>query len=142
VVLAGSRRHVLGEQPAPEDRDVHAHSATPNILAVIAEHISCNPKLGQRWRQLRGLDLQTGGNEDVCAAHDPPEAGLREAARVRLRGPAQHLEFLAVPIIDGPVTIEREDGDPFAEESIYAILATPLYVAIAGEQRVDGGQDT
>lgn len=134
VVLAGSRRHVLGEQPVAEDNDVRAHSATPNILAVIAEHISGNLKLGQRWHRLRSLDPRTGGSEDVCAAHDPPEAGLREAARVRLRGPAQRLEFLAVPIISGPVTIDREEGDWFVDENVHAVLATPLYVAMARTQ--------
>ncbi|MDI5978239.1 DUF7019 family protein [Amycolatopsis magusensis] len=138
VVLAGSRQHVLGEQPAAEDRDLRAHSATPNILAVIAEHLSSNPKLGQRWRWLKSLDPRTAGSEDVAAAHDPPEIGLREAARVTLRGPAQHVEFLAVPIIHGPVTIERMEGDWFVDENLHAILATPLYVAMARNDPAEG----
>lgn len=135
VVLAGSRRHVLGEQqPAAEDRDVRAHSATPNILAVIAEHISGSPGLGQRWRWLRSLDPRTGGSEDVCAAHDPPEVGLREAAGVRLDGPAQHLEFLAVPILHGFVEIYVPHDfvhHSIPDETVHAVLATPLYVAMA-----------
>lgn len=142
VVLAGSRRHVLGKKPAAEDRDLFAHSATPNIFAVIAEHVSGNPKLGQRWRWLRSLDPRTGGSEDDAAAQDPPEVGLREAARVALRGPAQRLDFLAVPIVHGVVTIEREEGDWFADEDVHAVLATPLYVALAGQQNVSDSYDS
>lgn len=140
VMLAGSRRHVLGEQPAAEDTNLSAHSATPNILAVIAEHISGNPKLGQRWRWLKGLDPRTGGSEDVCAAHDPPEEGLRCAAHIRLRGPAQQLEFLAVPLIqEQKVKIDIDDWpNPRIRETVDAVLATPLYVAMGSSQ---GGGD-
>jgi hypothetical protein len=133
VILAGSRRHVLGEQPAEENTALFAHSATPNIMAVIAEHISGNPALGQRWRFLRGLDPRAGGSEDVDAAHDPPEIGLREAARVRLRGPAQHLEFLAIPILQGPIAFDR-GNEGHSRYSGPAVLGTPLYVAVAGHQ--------
>lgn len=135
VVLAGSRRHVLGEQPAPEDSKLSAHSATPNIFAVIAEHISGNPGLGQRWRFLRGVDPLTGGSEDVAAAHDPPEVGLREAARVRPSGPVQHLEFLALPLVQGEEV--ELDGFPRAE-TVHAVLATPLYVAMGGSRVAEG----
>ncbi|MER5829863.1 SAVMC3_10250 family protein [Streptomyces sp. NPDC002130] len=130
VILAGSRRHVLGEQPAAENTALLAHSATPNIMAVIAEHISGNPALGQRWRSLR-LDPNASGSEDAAAAHDPPEIGLREAARVRLGGPAQQLEFLAVPILSGSIQIEPVldiEKRPFSGP---AVLGTPLYVAVA-----------
>lgn len=136
VVLAGSRRHVLGEQPAAEDSKLSAHSATPNIFAVIAEHISGNPRLGQYWRDLRATDPSTGGSEDVCAAHDPPEVGLREAAQVRLRGPVQHLEFLALPLVHGEEVEIDIDGwpGPDVRETVHAVLATPLYVAMASNQ--------
>jgi hypothetical protein len=40
-----------------------------------------------------------------------------------LRGPVQSLEFLAVPLVQGPVTL--------GFESVHAVLGTPLYVAAA-----------
>ncbi|MEU3622803.1 hypothetical protein BS329_09655 [Amycolatopsis coloradensis] len=139
VVLAGSSRHVLGERPAEEDREVRRRSVTPNILPVIAEHIFGSPGHGQRWRWIQSLAPRAAGSKDVAAAHDPPEVGLREVARTRLGGPTQHLEFLAVPIIHGPATVEREGGDWFGEEEdVHAVLATPLYVAMARNHADEG----
>jgi hypothetical protein len=135
VVLAGSRRHVLGEQPAAEDSRLSAHSATPNIFAVIGEHISRNPQLGEYWRELRELPAPAG-SEDGMAAHDPPEVGLREAAQLKLRGPVQHLEFLALPLVQGEEVELDIDGWPglHVRETVHAVLATPLYVAMGGNQ--------
>lgn len=130
VILAGSRRHVLGERPTEEDTALSANSATPNIMAVIAEHISGNPALGHYWSSLR--QLPSGGSENLAAAHDPPEIGLREAVRVRLSGPAQNLQFLALPILQGPVEVDRwGEGASFTGP---AVLGTPLYVAMSGHQ--------
>ena len=133
VVLAGSRRHVLGEQPAAEDSRLSAHSATPNIFAVIGEHISRNPQLGDYWRELRELPAPAG-SEDGMAAHDPPEVGLREAAQLKLRGPSQNLEFLALPLVQDEGVHIHIDGwpGPDIDERVHAILATPIYVAITG----------
>lgn len=133
VVLAGSRRHVLGEQPAAEDSRLIAHSATPNIFAVIGEHISGNPQLAEYWRELRELPGPPAGAEDNCAAHDPPEVGLRDAAQLKLSGPPQHLEFLALPLVQDERVHIHIDGwpGPDVDERVHAVLATPLYVAMA-----------
>lgn len=141
VVLAGSRRHVIGEEPHPGNRNLHAHSATPNILAVIAQHISGNPRLQEYWQTLKSKGV--GPTEDSAAAHDPPDVGLLEAARVELQGPFQQLEFLAVPLLKGRVNIEKRDDwrtgwrevGPFPErERVQAVLGTPIYVALGGDR--------
>ncbi|WP_035700909.1 DUF7019 family protein, partial [Glycomyces tenuis] len=115
VMLAGSRRHVLGEQPSPENTDLTAHSATPNIMAVISRHMEGTPAAFHRWNALRS-DPGPVGSEDQAAAHDPPEHALRHAADlIDPTGPAEWIEFLAIPLVTDP----RRP----------AVLATPLYVA-------------
>ncbi|WP_205324407.1 SAVMC3_10250 family protein [Glycomyces sp. YM15] len=136
VVLAGSRRHVLGEEPAAENRRLTSWSATPNIMAVIAEHISANPPLGKLWRRLRASDFK--GSEAAAAAHDPLEVGLEWATVVKLSGPLQWVEFLAVPLVQGNVTDHTSrDEHPGGPKWTPAILATPLYVALATQDDPD-----
>jgi len=122
VVLAGSRRHVLGEQPAAEDSRLFAHSATPNIFAVIGEHISRSPGLSQHWRDQWEVPV------------DPPEVGLRDAAQLELRGPSQNLEFLALTLIQDDGVPIHIGGWPETTEQVHAVLGTPLYVAVAGNR--------
>ncbi|RRR99200.1 DUF7019 family protein [Glycomyces terrestris] len=126
VMLAGSRRHVLGEEPTEENQRLVAYSATPNIMAVIAENLSARPDLAEDWRLLRAdADI---GNEAAMAVLGHPEDGLHDATRIRLSGPSQDLEYLAVPLIQGEVP---NDAQP--SRHTRAILATPLYVAVAAE---------
>lgn len=117
VVLAGSRRHVLGEQPAAENSDLDAGSHLPYILAYIAEHISGSPELHPKWAALR---------RGASAGRKPDKYGLQAALEVDLRGPEQHLEFLAIPLAQGD--LPRHRG------ATHGTLATPLYVAITGMQ--------
>jgi hypothetical protein len=77
VALAGSRRHVLGENIG-EGENVSAYSVMPNIAAVIDEHIPSRPKVG-----------------------DPQVALNNFADLYRLTAATQPLEFLAVPLVEG-----------------------------------------
>lgn len=130
VVLPGSRRHVLGEQPAEANSSMTAHSATPNILAVIGEHISREPDLGQRVRDLRAYGKAV--SEETAAVLDPPEAGLEYAVTMHHNGPTQNLEFLAVPLVEGQVP-RKQSG-----EQIHGILGTPIFVALARSHPATG----
>ncbi|GAA2146331.1 hypothetical protein GCM10009760_36030 [Kitasatospora kazusensis] len=112
VILAGSRRHVLGERPAKENRDLVAGSAMPNIMAVIRENLAPDPKFG------------VGRRND--------ERLLHEAMEIPLGGPAQHLEFLAMAIVQGTVGYE-----PVIHS---VIIGTPIYVAMAEDH--DAGEQT
>ena len=45
-----------------------------------------------------------------------------------------------MPIIHDLINIEL-DHDCFVSENIHAVLATPLYVAIAGQQHINSDQE-
>lgn len=137
VMLAGSRRHVLGE-PASDDARIFA-SALPNILAVIANHIIANhitgaPGLGQRYGYLRrlppaerqGLPLAERWSDEFLAVQDPPEKGLQAAANVDIHWATQYVEFLAVPLIQGEAWTSHPDKNGFVRP-FRAVLATPIY---------------
>ena len=96
-MLAGSRHHVLGEHPAPGNKRLSAHSATPNILAVVGEQISRRPEIGERVRSVRESG-DTRSEEGHAINATSLQGGLQAAAGLRLHGPAQLMEFLAVPL--------------------------------------------
>ncbi|WP_051905169.1 DUF7019 family protein, partial [Streptomyces bicolor] len=106
VVLAGSRRHVLGSEPAAEDTGLWAMSSTPSIIAVIAEHVSDLPDFDEYWSYVADRWPDNHYSTPVQAR----EQGLRTAAMIHLEGPAQHLEFLAVPLADDVVEIPIRGG--------------------------------
>ncbi|MFE5681708.1 DUF7019 family protein [Streptomyces sp. NPDC056512] len=125
VVLAGSRRHVLGSEPEDPDnaRLMWGYSSTPAIMAAIWEHVSALPDFDEYWNS-----VQRRGFPDYATPAEAREAGLGVAASVRLRGPAQHLEFLALPLAED-VLISDGLG---RRETVHAVLATPIYVALVG----------
>ncbi|WP_158929530.1 DUF7019 family protein [Streptomyces broussonetiae] len=122
VILAGSQHHVLGARPT-EERGLFAFSSTPSIMAVIGEHISSLTELDEYWRT-----EERNRHSHYRTRVEAHEHGLEEAAAVRLSGPAQHLEFLAVPLLEGTVPV----WGPGQDEPVHAILATPIYVAQVG----------
>lgn len=140
-MLAGSRHHVLGEQPGPGNKRLRAHSATPNILAVIGEQISRRPEIGKRIQSLR--ESGDTHSEEGCAVNaDTPQDGLQAAADLRLHGPAQLMEFLAVPLAQGIVNITANNDGNRRKQPVHAVLATPIYVALAerkplGDNHID-----
>ncbi|GLY70252.1 DUF7019 family protein [Amycolatopsis taiwanensis] len=138
VMLAGSRHHVLGEQPAPGNKRLSAHSATPNILAVVGEQISRRPEIGERIRSVRE-SKDTHSEEGFAINATSPQNGLQAAADLRLHGPAQLMEFLAVPLVEGKVDVTVDD-DNRSKQSVHAVLATPIYVALAEQKLLGGNQ--
>jgi hypothetical protein len=124
-------------------------SQLPSIVAAIGEYISEEPKIGEWIRAVRAsgqlnLNPYEQGDEDhlpawldvsmrhmfVSDAFEPraPEEILRSAMTIRFNSPAQRLEFLAVPLIEGQV---RRPIRKKGQEDHHCILGTPLYVAIA-----------
>jgi uncharacterized protein DUF7019 len=119
VALAGSRRHVLGEQPGDTSRNAEAFSALPNILAVVGEHISGSPEIGQTVRDLREHPQPS---EESAALAGPPLDALNSFAVTNMPVPPEPLEFLAIRLTEGSMT---ETGF----EGVHGVLGTPLYVA-------------
>ncbi|MGW1254773.1 DUF7019 family protein [Streptomyces sp. NPDC002513] len=122
VVLAGSQHHVMGARPT-ETHGLYAFSSTPSIMAVIGEHISSLTELDEYWRYVQGRRRM-----DHPTVAEAREHGLEAAAMVDLSGPAQHVEFLAVPLLEGNIRVWGE-GE---REPAHAVLATPIYVAHVG----------
>ena len=124
VMLTGSRRHVLGQQLASQVvGDGWAVSAMPAILAVIAASIAVGHR--KRGRYLGSRPPIMGWSNEAATAQSPSEESLQAAASLNIPGPEQYVEFLAVPLIQGEVT-----GPDFACP-LHAVLATPVYVAMA-----------
>jgi hypothetical protein len=146
VMLAGSRRHVLGN---PEDSEAYASmSELPSIVAAIGESISEDPQIAMvirtfpngtanlsRSEIIAGLNSVKGFPKPLSGIVPPhliamysgskyPETPIRNGAFVRLDSPAQHVEFLAVPLIETDTELAKG-------EYVHGILGTPLYVALA-----------
>jgi hypothetical protein len=119
VALAGSRRHVLGEQAGETSRNAEAFSALPNILAVVGEHISGSPEIGQMIRDLRE---HPEPSEESAAIGDPPIDALDCIAGTGMPVPPEPLEFLAVYLTEGSMTQRGFEG-------VHGVLGTPIYVA-------------
>jgi hypothetical protein len=111
VMLAGSRRHVLGEHPAAE---AVAMSALPAIIGAIDEHISEPHIVIPPW-----------SNSPIPITRPESSWSAIYAASVAklypVNTPTQQMEFLAIPLAETQL-----DKD-------HAILGTPLYVALARE---------
>lgn len=138
VMLAGSRRHVIGEQQEVSGRNAEAWSALPSIIAGIGEHISVMPEWGEWIRGVRAGTINAGPSEEAAAVFDPPESYVDAAANIALSAPYQSVEFLAVPLVEGNVRVPRQSylglapatSAQEAEIKIeHGVLGTPLYVA-------------
>jgi hypothetical protein len=135
VLLAGSRRHVLGEAQDSQS-EAPAWSALPNIMATVGERISELPELGEWIRSIRA-DAEKYArypSEEVAAVFDGPEAGLTAAADTFPSSPLQLMDFLAVPLAEGTLSRVLDRGASsrgLARElnDVHAILGSPLYVA-------------
>ena len=122
VVLMGSRHHVLGEQPSGANAEL-ATSVLPSILMTIRKHV----------------DLR-----ETAAAEDWPydyTSALEFFARYpRLEGSPQWMEFLAVPLVEGDVSLPgpfREGETSWDMERHHVVLGTPIYVAHAEPPDID-----
>jgi hypothetical protein len=118
VGLGGSAQHLLGGQG---DGEAGSNSLTPALLDFIYK------ELGSGENQFKGLgDPSYDRGEEVS---------LRAvvAASKDMRGPSQNLEFLAKRLLFGSARKRGFDRSKSAPtfSSIKALLATPLYVAMA-----------
>ena len=105
VALVGSRRHVLSEQPLPENAGVgRSGSSTSYLVAAIAKHVS----------DLSGTEYDTLGSTERALNTVFWVAG-------QISGPHRMMEFIAVPLL------EERDGDGRR----HRVLATPLHIAHA-----------
>lgn len=137
VMLAGSRRYVLGQHLTSLAAEVGmVTSNMPAILAVIAASYATLGKRGlyQRGHYLGKIPAISGLRNEAPAVQHPSEETLREAASISIPGPAQRLEFLAVPLIQGTLTaplapVPAPNNPDFAP--VHAVLGTPIYVAMA-----------
>jgi hypothetical protein len=109
VMLAGSRRHVIGESP---DAEAVAYSSLPHIIAAIGDYISDESVRDEQRSQ-------------------SPELALRYMTRIKImppNTPVQNVEFLAVPLAESTTSSLAE-----GTTSWHVVLGTPLYVALAPE---------
>jgi hypothetical protein len=99
VMLAGSRRHVIGEPP---DMTARAGSALPHIVTAIRSHFPDDPAIAE-------LPFQ------------PPKwtQPLRAREALFKDTPAQRMDFLAVPLAENYI----EDGHLVLGTPIYVALA-------------------
>jgi hypothetical protein len=119
VALAGSRRHVLGEQAGDSARHAEAFSALPSIIELVGEHISESPEIARDMRDLR-RDRERG--DDSAARGYPPEFALNGFAGIHLVVPPEPLEFLAVRLLESSMSRHGYEG-------MHGVIGTPLYVA-------------
>ena len=98
-MLAGSRRHVIGEPP---DENAFAGSALPHIIAAIKDNISDKSAI-------EGLPVES-----------PRWTRPLRAAEVRLNTPHQKMEFLAIPLAEE----RRADLHLVLGTPIYVALAS------------------
>jgi Family of unknown function (DUF7019) len=128
VVLVGSRRHVLGERPLATNTvvDDSSYSILPTVMPLVADHVNDLYDKAQFYNdERRRLADECGASiEDP-----PPEHGLEACATLRLHGPPQWMEFLAVPLVEGDIPVP-EHADANIPKG-HAILATPIYIAHA-----------
>lgn len=120
VTLAGSRRHVLGEQPSQANTRVDdcRYTHLPTVIPLIADHVGdLSDKAEFYKREYPGL------NDNW-----PPEICLEACSAVELAGPPQWMEFLVVPLFEGQIPVPEHAG---MVPKGHAVLATPIYVAHA-----------
>jgi uncharacterized protein DUF7019 len=141
VALAGSRKHVWGQQGMVQ---MQAWSAIDSITAAIGEHISADPELGETIKAIRRGRIK-GVDEFGAAVLNPPHSALPSVDLIWLIDPtgetepppAQNLEFLAKRLLDG----EIESGEPAPApgpaaarkkgQRVRVTIGTPIYVAQA-----------
>jgi hypothetical protein len=144
VMLAGSRRHVIGEQQEVSGRNAEAGSAMPSIMAGIGEHISQTPEYAEFIRDTRARGNKAVDSEETASVFDPPESYVDAAANIILSAPYQSVEFLARPLVEGTVRVPDQwrlglapsTSVPEAEtetQTAHGVLGTPLYVALAAD---------
>lgn len=128
VVLAGSGRHVLGQNAAEEKTRWALSSFPDHILSALDEHISRAPELADSIRAAKDSDpqwwLENRSTDKIRRALNESFFRLGEHRGGRF----QTLEFLAVPLMEdkGP-DFTYPGRDPVDN----TVLGTPLYVAVA-----------
>lgn len=101
VILAGSRRHVIGESP---EAHAFAGSALPHIVMAINDHISDRIAIA------------------ALPSQDPEWLNPLRAREIRFSpegAPFQRMEFLAIALAEGRIA------------DVHIVLGSPVYVAIA-----------
>ena len=148
IILVGSRRHVLGEQPSAANTHVEpgstSYSAVPNIISVISQHVTdmhvasgYYNGLREKARRAEVIDGSDTGDHaaaypawatnDEAAIFQPAEIALEACAELPLVGPPQWMEFLAVPLVEAQLPVS---GGPNLPKG-HAVLATPIYIGHA-----------
>lgn len=124
VFLVGSRHHVLGAEPLPgnavgseRSAEYASCSATPSIIKALFNHLS---QLHESATMPDESDDEFPDEKNISTL----ECALADGES--LEGPAQWMEFLAVPVI-----AEQLPRDSWWPAPIFAVLATPIYVAHA-----------
>jgi hypothetical protein len=102
VVLVGSRHHVLGQQPPPANEKLWLPGYSPFVIFTRIMDAIDDPE-----RAAIGYSI------------GDPEIALYICEHLQLKGPAQSIEFLAVPLLE--VQLPEH----------HLVLATPIYVALA-----------
>ena len=115
VGLGGSIRNVIGNSGASS---ANSRSATPAILDFLYRELNIN-------QPIDGFTDRSEAYRRYLKEVAPPSECVALAA-TSLHGPEQNVEFLAKRLAYGPVDMSEDpDRKPFA------LLATPLYVAMA-----------
>jgi hypothetical protein len=119
VMLAGSTRHLLGEPP---EANAAAFSALPDIISALNDYLP--DEVPQQFFDSR---------EWANSRREVGDWVVNRAAMVTIypeQMPRQELEFLAIPLHEGPIDLINS-WDRTKDQHSHGILATPLYVTMA-----------
>jgi hypothetical protein len=117
VGLGGSTKHLIGNSGLS---GAHSHSATPLVLNYLSKELglpegTSNPE----WVPARIREIFT------------PIKAVELATR-QMRGVQQNVDFMAKSLVYGPAKIYNHDPAHRGCDARSVLVATPLYVAMAG----------
>jgi hypothetical protein len=113
--LGGSLHHVIGRETGEQ---VHSHSATPYLLAVLNDELNLPPPTDM---EIEGLSI-----EEMI----PHALHATLIATRALKGPEQRVEFLAKRLLYLSKTT-TDNCDWWRPNNEGVLLGTPIYVALA-----------
>jgi hypothetical protein len=126
IGLGGSRYHVLGELRTERQ---YPYSGWPAIERALKKQ-----KLDAGYFEKSFAN--SGANAPIPEDGRPKvhwlhNSGMAYDRRLDQAGPLMRLEFLAIPLAEATVALQRNDKS--SRELIHVVIGTPLYVRMAGD---------